>query len=296
MNGSRAVRPPRNDQTPLPRRHVVPEKAVVVVTGASSGIGREAVQHLAQAGAFVVATARCAQSIQDLRREGEVECLQLDVADDASRARCVEEVLSRFGRVDVLVNNAGYGANLTVEDMPVEKMRAMFEVNLFGAHDLTRRLLPHMRQRRSGRIVNVASVAGHIAVPMMGPYCATKFALRALTQSLDNEVRRFGIRAVLIEPGWIATRFGERVIAEGMAEAEEGRSPYARMYALWRKRRSKPRGPHPRAVARTIVHASLTQTPRFHNFVPIWASLANLGKRLLPDAVISWSLRRYFSR
>lgn len=274
----------------------MPDKAVVLVTGASSGIGREAVIHLAAAGAFVVATARRLESITDLRKAGDVECLQLDVADDASRSRCVEEVVSRFGRVDVLVNNAGYGANLTVEDMPTDKMRAMFEVNLFGAHDLARRLLPQMRQRRSGRIVNVASVAGHIAVPMMGPYCATKFAMRALTQSMDDEVRRFGIRAVLIEPGWIATKFGDRVMAEGLSEADEARGPYARMYALWRQRRSKPRGPHPRVVARKIVHASLSQTPRFHNFVPIWASLANLGKRLLPDAFLSWGLRRYFSR
>ncbi|MES2155598.1 MAG: SDR family oxidoreductase [bacterium] len=272
------------------------DKPVVLVTGCSSGIGREAVRHLAKAGALVVATARRTESIADVARPGEVECLRLDVADDASRAACIAEVLERFGRIDVLVNNAGYGANLTVEEMPPEKLRAMFEVNLFGAHDLMRRVLPAMRARGSGRIVNVSSVAGHIAVPMMGPYCATKFALRALTQSLDNEVRRFGVRAVLVEPAWIATDFGKRVIAEGLDEEAERRSPYANLYAFWRRRRSTPRGPPPAVVAKAIMHASLAQSPKFHNFVPVGAKFMNAGKRLLPDALTSWSLRRYFSR
>src|SRR5688572_4894535 len=111
-------------------------KPVVLVTGCSSGIGRQAVRHLARAGALVVATARRPEAIADLAKPGEVECLPLDVADDASRAACVAEVEARFGGVDVLVNNAGYGANLTVEDMPPDRLRAMFDVNLFGPHDL----------------------------------------------------------------------------------------------------------------------------------------------------------------
>ncbi len=279
---------------PLPTP--VPEKPVILVTGCSTGIGREAVQHLRKAGALVIATARKVEAITDMAAPGEVECLQLDVADDASRAACVSEVLQRFGRIDVLVNNAGYGANLTVEDMTTDKLRAMFEVNLFGAHDLARRVLPGMRARRAGRIVNVGSVAGHIAVPMMGPYCATKFALRALTQSMDNEVRRFGVRAVLIEPGWIATNFGDRVIAEGLGEAAEASSPYAKLYAFWRRRRSTRRGPHPRVVAKAIVRASMSQNPSFHNFVPAFAKVANVTNRVLPDATKSWTLRRYFGR
>ncbi len=271
----------------------MPDKPVILLTGCSSGIGREAVHHLAKAGALVIATARRPDTIADLAVPGEIECLPLDVADETSRAACVAEVLQRFGRIDALVNNAGYGANLTVEDMPTDRLRAMFEVNLFGAHDLTRRVLPGMRERRSGRIVSVGSVAGHIAVPMMGPYCSTKFALRALTQSLDNEVRRFGVRAVLIEPGWIATNFGNRVIAEGMTEDAERAGPYAKLYAFWRRRRSTPRGPHPKVVAKRIVHACMAQNPRFHNFVPLFAKFANVTNRVIPDAAKSWTLRRY---
>ncbi|MFO1532629.1 MAG: SDR family NAD(P)-dependent oxidoreductase, partial [Thermoplasmatota archaeon] len=167
---------------PLPR-------AVVLDSGCSSGIGRESVLHLRKAGALVVATARDVASIRDLEAPGDVEALRLDVTSEADRAAAVAEVLRRHGRIDALVNNAGFGATRAVEDTPVEQLRSIFEVNLFGAHDLARRVLPGMRAQGHGRIVNVSSVAGHIPVPMLGAYCASKFALRALTEAMDNEVR-----------------------------------------------------------------------------------------------------------
>lgn len=268
---------------------------VALVTGCSTGIGRETVGHLARAGFIVVATARNPQAIADLAAPGQVECEALDVTQDADRRRVVAAVLARHGRIDALVNNAGYGAMLAVEDTDFPTMYGMFDTNVFGLHELTRLVLPTMRKQGHGRIVNVASIAGHIAVPLLGAYCASKFAVRALTQALDNEVRRFGVRALLIEPGVIKTDFGKRASAETASKTGLDASPYAPMYRRWSVRRMVNRGAHPRVIARRIVHACAAASPRFHNFAP-WhdAKLGNLAKRLLPDAWISAGLRLYF--
>lgn len=272
------------------------EKPVVVITGCSTGIGRESVHHLRRAGFLVVATARRTESILDLAVPGEVECHRLDVTDAAQRKALVDDVLGRHGRIDALVNNAGYGAVLAVEDTSPDAMQRMFDTNVFGLHELTRLVLPHMRRRGQGRVVNVSSVAGHVSVPLLGAYCATKFALRALTQALDNEVRPFGVRAVLVEPGVIRTEFGTRSLAEQDMALPHGaaNTPYAKPYARWQQRRMLRGGAHPKVIARAIVHACAAHTPRFHNFAPLAAKGTNLAKRLLPDALISWGFRVYF--
>jgi NAD(P)-dependent dehydrogenase (short-subunit alcohol dehydrogenase family) len=270
-------------------------KPLVLVTGCSTGIGREAVLHLRRAGFLVVATARKAEAIADLATPGEVECEVLDVTSDADRRRVVDGVLARHGRLDALVNNAGWGAMAAVEDTTPELLQRMFDTNVFAVTELTRLVLPQMRRQGSGRIVNVASVAGHIAVPMMGAYCATKFALRALTQALDMEVRSFGVRALLVEPGFIRTQFGARASAETLATVTDPRSsPYAPFYRRWAKRRAGDHGAHPRVIARAIVHACSATSPRFHNFAPFHAKAANLSKRLLPDALLHAGMRGYF--
>ncbi|HUR61907.1 MAG TPA: SDR family oxidoreductase [Candidatus Thermoplasmatota archaeon] len=271
------------------------QKPLVLVTGTSSGIGREAVAHLRKAGCLVIATARRVEDIAALQEPGYVECLALDVADDASRRTAIAEVLRRHGRIDALVNNAGYGAVLSVEDTSAATLRAMHETNVVGPHDLARLVLPTLRRQGSGRIVNVSSIAGHVSVPLLGAYCSTKFALRALTQALDNEVRRFGVRALLVEPGVIRTNFGTRSLAEARADKPVHDGPYAALYARWAlRRRGSPHGAHPRVIARRIVHACLAQHPGLHSFAPLDAKLGNLAKRLLPDSWIDAGMRRYF--
>jgi NAD(P)-dependent dehydrogenase (short-subunit alcohol dehydrogenase family) len=271
-----------------------PRKPVVLITGTSSGIGREAVGHLRAAGCLVLATARDPATIAGLVAPGEVECLQLDVADDASRRACVAEALRRHGRIDALVNNAGYGAMLAVEDTDLVAMRTMYDTNVFGPHEMARLVLPQMRRHGSGRIVNVASIAGHVPVPLLGAYCSTKFALRALTQALDSEVREFGIRAVLVEPGVIQTNFGTHSLTQTRANVEMESSVYVRLYRKWGARRERRHGAHPRVVAKRIVHACTARRPRNHYFAPMDAKATNLLKRLLPDAWILWGMRRYF--
>lgn len=277
-------------------------RPVVIVTGCSTGIGREAVQHLRQAGFLVVATARRVDSILDLAARGECEAHRLDVTDASQRKALVDDIVARHGRIDALVNNAGFGAVLAVEDTTPEAMRTMFDTNVFGLHELTRLVLPHMRKQRSGRIVNVASVAGHVSVPLLGAYCATKFALRALTQALDNEVRQFGVRALLVEPGVIKTKFGDRSMSEsrvafgvhGDAKDHYAGSPYESMYRRWERRRMLRGGAHPDVVAKAIVRACASHAPRFHNFAPLSAKATNLAKRLLPDSLIDAGMRSYF--
>lgn len=279
-------------------------KPVAIVTGCSTGIGREAVHHLQKAGWHVVATARRGDAIAGLRG-ADVECHVLDVTADAQRRAVVDAVLRAHGRIDALVNNAGYGAVLAVEDTDHAAMHRMFDTNVFAVHELTRLVLPTMRRQGNGRIVNVASVAGHLSVPLLGAYCATKFALRALTQALDNEVRSFGVRAVLIEPGVIRTEFGVRSLAEsklvlgtGQTQIDGGEhfaaSPYARMYRRWSRLRMTRGGAHPEVIARRIVHACAAQKPRFHYFAPLDAKAGNAAKRLLPDSWISAAMRLYF--
>ncbi|HJQ92712.1 MAG TPA: SDR family oxidoreductase [Candidatus Thermoplasmatota archaeon] len=267
---------------------------VALVTGCSTGIGREAVGQLAEAGFLVVATARQAADIADLAAPGRVETEVLDVTKAADRKRVVAAVLRRHGRIDALVNNAGWGVVAAAEETTPELMQRIFDTNLFGLHELTRLVLPAMREAGRGRVVNVSSLSGHIAVPMMSAYCATKFALRALTLAMDVEVRPHGLRAVLVEPGFVKTGFGARSTKETLAAvADRGASPYAALHAKWAKRRAGSHGAAPGKVARCIVKACRARRPRIHYYVPLHGKVLNLLKRWLPDA---WWTAYFVSR
>lgn len=274
----------------------VPDHPVVLVTGAAHGIGLAAVRHLRDAGCTVVASARRPDDVARLRRDERVDAIPLDVTDPAQREAAIAHVLATHGRLDGLVNNAGYGATLAQEDVSLEAMRAMYETNVFAPHELVRLALPAMRRQGFGRIVNVASIAGHVAVPMMGTYCATKFALRAATQALATEVHGFGVRAILVEPGVIRTGFGAAATRQrDAALTDPAASPYAPLYAHWARRRMLDKGADAAVVARAITHACTARRPRFHYFVPWDSKSYNVLKRVLPDAALNWGYRRYFA-
>ncbi len=182
-----------------------------LITGCSSGIGRSLAEMLLKNGQRVVATARNVSVLQGFVASDadRALALQLDVTQPDQIATAVSAARARFGTIDVLVNNAGYGHVGTIEETPIDVARAMFETNLLGALAMIKAVLPEMRQRRAGQIVNIGSVAGLIGFPALGYYCASKFALIALTESLAAEVREFGIKVTVAELGPFATNFAK---------------------------------------------------------------------------------------
>jgi NAD(P)-dependent dehydrogenase (short-subunit alcohol dehydrogenase family) len=178
---------------------------VWLITGASSGFGRAIAEAALENGDSVVATARRTEALGDIKPEERVHAISLDVTDAAQREAAVAETVDRFGRVDVLVNNAGHTQVGAVEETTDEELRALFELQFFGPAALTRAVLPHMRRHGGGAIVQMSSVGGQVTAPGFGAYCATKFALEGLTQTLRDEVAGFGIHTLIVEPGAFRT-------------------------------------------------------------------------------------------
>ena len=178
---------------------------VVLITGASAGIGKVTATYLASAGYNVYGAARRVERMKDAAG---VKPISMDVTDEASLQAGIIEILRAEGRIDVLINNAGFGSYGALEDVSLQDARYQLDVNVFGAARLIQLVLPHMRQQRSGKIVNISSMGGKIATPFGGWYHASKFALEGLSDSLRNEVRNFGIDVIVIEPGGITSEWG----------------------------------------------------------------------------------------
>jgi NAD(P)-dependent dehydrogenase (short-subunit alcohol dehydrogenase family) len=271
----------------------------VLITGCSTGIGRATAERLAGAGWTVYATARRLESIKDLADRG-CKLLRLDVCDEASMAAAVEEVERAEGAVGVLVNNAGYGLEGPVEEVPLDEVRRQFETNVFGLARMCQLALPGMRRQHWGRIVNVSSVGGKLVFPGGGYYHATKHAVEALSDALRYEVKPFGVNVVVIEPGIIKTEFGETAVnnvkaftapdspyaafAEGVAETIRGGydGPMSRFSG------------GPEAVAKVIERAITTSRPRTRYPVTAGAHLALGLRRVTPDKVFDTVLRTQF--
>ncbi len=200
-----------------------------LVTGASSGIGEATALQLAELGYTVYAGARRIDRMSDLADRG-IRTKSVDVTDDGSMMALVEMIIADTGRIDALINNAGYGMYGALEDVPIEEARRQFEVNVFGLARLTQLVLPHMRAQRDGYIVNISSMGGKIWEPLGSWYHASKFAVEGLSDSLRVEVAEFGIKVVIIEPGTIRSEWGG--IAADQLEATSAKTPYARQAKL----------------------------------------------------------------
>lgn len=178
------------------------------VTGASRGFGVEVAQAALKRGDFVVATARNPQTVIDaLGDHPNLLAVKLDVTREADAVAAAESAISRFGRIDVLVNNAGYGLLGAVEEANAEEVKAQFDTNVFGLLHVTRAVLPAMRKQGSGHVINISSVGGYVSYPGWGIYCATKFAVEALSESLSQELAPLGIHSTVVEPGFFRTDF-----------------------------------------------------------------------------------------
>lgn len=201
------------------------ERKVAVVTGSSSGIGYESALTLARNGFTTFATLRNlgkARQIESPASEEKlpIHVLQLDVTDVASVANAIQQIMVKVGRIDLLVNNAGYGLTGAFEDLSIDEIKQLYETNFFGVIRVTQAVLPIMRAQRTGRIVNISSGAGRVGYPGGSAYVSTKFALEGLSESMAYELEPFGIRVVLVEPGVIRTNF-----ASGMVMAKKAQSP-----------------------------------------------------------------------
>ena len=202
------------------------EGRIWLITGCSSGFGRAIAQEALSQGDIVVGTSRRVASLDDLVQEapeGKAHAISLDVTDPEQTQGAVQEVLDRFGRIDVLVNNAGHGQVGAVEETTEEELRAIFDVHVFGPAALTRAVLPAMRAQRSGAIVQMSSFGGQVSYPGFSAYCATKFALEGFSEALAQEVAPFGIKVLIVEPGAFRTGFsgGALVQSQEMPEYEE---------------------------------------------------------------------------
>lgn len=270
--------------------------ATILITGASAGIGRATAIRLAAGGHYVIATGRNVSALEQIKRsaKGKVDTLVLDVTSQGSVDAAAREVgvLAGPNGLDVLINNAGYALAGPLETVSDAELKAQFETNVFGPMRMIRAFLPGMRERRRGRIINISSVVGRLALPFFGPYNATKHAIEAFSDALRNELRLFGIDVVLIEPGAINTGFGELERKSLEIHAVEG-APYAEQIkkVMAFQKELHPNAAKPEVAAKAIVRAVEAKRPRARYVVPFLPNRAFIAlAEFLPteasDAVI----------
>jgi NAD(P)-dependent dehydrogenase (short-subunit alcohol dehydrogenase family) len=264
-------------------------RPVALVTGASSGIGKAAALALAQAGFEVIGTSRNASRVAD--RDG-VTFLDLDVASDESVTAAVQRVIERYGRLDVLVNNAGIGSSGAVEETSLAQDQSVFDVNVLGVIRMTKAVLPHMRAQGRGRIINVSSILGFIPQPFMAVYAASKHAVEGYSESLDHEVREHGVRALLVEPavtktGFEAARNSMQPATPLQAYAEQRHHADDAMTAAINN------GDDPATVARAIVAAATDPKPKLRYTPGSRARQISTLRRIAPSRAFDSQIRKF---
>jgi NAD(P)-dependent dehydrogenase (short-subunit alcohol dehydrogenase family) len=259
----------------------------VLLTGCSSGIGHATAELFAREDWVVYATSRDENDLGDLAELG-CRTAALDVTDATAIERVVDRVIDEQGRLDCLVNNAGYAQYGPLEDVPADELHRQFEVNVYGPHRLSRAVLPHMREAGDGTIVNVSSVQGRIATPGAGAYSGSKFALEAMSDALRGEVDGLGVDVVLVEPGPVATNFTERSRDELEAGLDRREAAYGWLYEAIEDTSilmgSAPFAAEPREVAAVVHEAAESTNPRARYPVGRAARYLLLS-RFLPDAL-----------
>jgi NAD(P)-dependent dehydrogenase (short-subunit alcohol dehydrogenase family) len=273
-------------------------QGTVLITGCSSGIGKATAERLARSGWDVWASARRPEVLGELQAAG-CHTVALDVTDETSMHAAVDQVLAGAGRIDALVNNAGYSQSGAIESLDVDDVRRQFETNVFGLLRLTQLVLPTMREQRSGRIVNIGSMGGKLTFPGGGAYHASKYAVEALSDALRYEVGGFGIKVVLIEPGLITTNF-EAAVAAAMPT---GDGPWAHFNAQVLATTSEAYdgpmarfGGPPESVAKVIEKALTKARPKPRYTVTVSAPAAMMTRKVLGDRGWDLAMRAQFPR
>ncbi len=262
----------------------------VMITGSSTGIGKAAAKLFAQRGWNVIATLRTPEKESELTAGDQLMLAKLDVTDPASIQKAIDEGATRFGKIDVLVNNAGYALSGTFESMKPEQIRRQFDTNVFGLMEVSRRIIPHFRKHKAGTLINVASMGGRLTFPLYSLYHATKWAVDGFSESLAFELGPIGIRVKIIEPGAIKTDFytrsadftHDRKLSEYNAYVDK---------ATGKMTKAGARGASPELVAKAIFKASTDGSRRLRYVVGQDAKGLLLARRFVPDTVYRSMIR-----
>lgn len=260
------------------------QRLTALVTGASSGIGKGTALELSNSGFIVYAAARRVNLMQDLAEKG-IQPIALDVTDEESILQCVSKITEEQGRIDILVNAAGYGCFGAIEDVPLDEARKQFEVNLFGLARLIQLVVPEMRKNRYGKIVNISSMAGKVWMPFGGWYHATKFALEGFSDSLRLELKPMGIDVIIIEPGGIKTDWG--IIAADNLKNVSANGAYAKTAGIvsdsMAKLYSSAHLSSPKLIAQVIRKAVTARKPKTRYLVGFMAKPLVFAKAIIGD-------------
>jgi NADP-dependent 3-hydroxy acid dehydrogenase YdfG len=268
-------------------------KQVILITGASSGIGFMTAERLAKMGYRVYGAARRVDKIAPLEPLGVIP-VSMDVTDGQSVQAAIRTIMEKEGRIDILINNAGYGSFGAIETVPVEEARRQLEVNVLGMALLTALVLPGMRERKNGRIINISSIAGRMTIPFGGWYNISKYSVEAFSDALRMETKPMGIKVSIIEPGGIKTDWGI-IAADHLTENTAGTAyekPASKEAAILRRGYSSNLLTSPDRVAKTIVRAATARRPRLRYRVGTASTAAIVFRAIIParwwDALMRW--------
>lgn len=263
---------------------------IALVTGASSGIGRATAELLAVNGYYVFAMARRVERLEQIRSD-RIEPIPLDVTDEKAIALAIEHIILTKGRIDVLVNNAGFGQLGAIECVSMEAAHYQFEVNVFGYARFMHAVLPQMRKQKSGCIVNISSILGQIALPGFGWYAASKHAIEALSESLRGEVKALGIDVVVIAPGLIKTEFAAKQFE--LLKTISHPLAYQKIIAgLYKLLAGEPTAPGPEIIARAVLSAVTKSIPPVRHALPWDSKTAVIARWLLGGRLFAWAVRQ----
>lgn len=273
------------------------DRRVVLITGASSGIGKASAQYLHQKGYRVYGTSRYAMKLSaaDFVSSAQFELIGMDMTSESSISQTVETIIAREGRLDVVVNNAGYGLAGAIEDTQISEAQSLMETNFFGVMRVCRAVLPLMREQGAGYLINISSIAGLTAIPFQALYSASKFAIEGFSEALRMEVQPYGIKVVLIEPGDFQTEFTARRLKTVAAQSETAYTQrLAKALAVMES--DEQQGLKPELVGYLLEKIITTSSPQLrYEIAPQTEKLAVELKKRIPGKLYEWMIMKYFN-